>query len=828
MILSSLILFAALRCDPSVMSVYSLPAGAVHSEIAPSSVPGAVPAADASKRLTGATFSAMYGLREALFQRWLVTRLNATYGGAATADWSNLPAVDFMSTNTAATTTNGYWFDPQTFILDDEAEDHAKRNISSPRISVKIVEPVDAICDALKQNSPISGLVPQTESSYESSLNKVRTWLDPSVDHISLVHGQWQRNGDDSLADVDAGFLRSLHESPNDLAAADSCGLFGDSVQPASLRGKYVTGKMEQGGLKDSMLEKFYTDDGLHRAAATNLSAFLSALAPGLPSNAVSQAAIANAKSRRIDWSRFALANAVTSLASTYFASDIAASYGMADEDAVGNLWRSPGGCQCVAVAENIYVDAVSETSYECAETTDEDDDSKILIAAVESPTTGARALAYLFDTSNLVDCVKSHVVTNDGSQISVYTNDINQAYDFYYEDFDDGSTIVVVSAGLLIDFYPNALVESTADDGYFKFVKTTLEKIPPGVYPADNFRVKVSQETVGDAVNRDRLFIYTFPPEGETTPTIPEYAQNLPLFELNPMRSSRKIRVHVLRHAGGSGVRPAAEQPAVVTADKWDTYAIDDMTRMRAPGVLPKGCPLVSCLDRAAVFNYSTIFVSFLPKADVRRGEMTFVDPSNPSFAYSRLTAENAAPCDDDALQTACEKPWLSMRDDLATKEADALERVDYTIIRDGVKVNLAETTPSLFDDDRLNLGRASDRTTEMTNLTPSVSKSLPTDAFPMAGLALLVEDKQTEDDDGNVSTTRTASWISDQLDSHDAYQPCTQMWCRVSLADYVVASTNLPPRRTAVLEYDNVSSLYMKFKFPMMGDETFTTKEN
>ena len=819
---AAIILFAALKCDPSVMSVYSLPAGAPTSaEIPSASVPGAVPAAEASKRLTGATCAAMYGLREALFQRCLVPRMNATYGGAANADWSNLSAVDFMPTNGTASTSNGCWFNSASFIISDEAADHAKRNFSSPRISAKIVEPVDAICTAVAQDSAVTTLPPPEDYGFKSY-----AWLDPTVDHDSLVTSSaWQMDGDNTLADYGAGFLRSLHDSPNDIAGTDTCGLYGPIVPQYALRGVYVYNKMTAGGLSDSLMDATaYDSKGESRRKGKDLSKLYAALAPGLPTGDVSAApvlrAVATNETRRIDWNRFALANAATSLMSAYFESNIA-NYGYYfDESDVGDRWKGKGGNQKIAMTESIYVDASSETAYEIVEDSSAADDSRLPFLTEETTEDGKdiSILSVYCDTSNLVDKVLSHSATNHTVIEEPVAQYVDQSQAFYYKDYTldesgvEGSTIVV-SVGVVVDFYPDALAVSdeSGASGEGAFNAETIASLYPGVYSADNFRLFAKDRSTDTSkVLRDQFAIYTYPNDG----SIPDECLNKPVFILDPMRSTRKLRAFVKRNAAGYGVRPADAQPPVVLAAD-DTG--DNEARIKAHGMFPSGSPLASCVDRACVFNYASIFVSTLTADEIYSGSpyMTFVGASKDSWFFARLSQEGLSAYDADAFQTACEKPWLSMRTDMMDKESTVIDK-DSGLL-------------SLFDDDRLNLGDDGDRTTEMTNLVHDVVCEMPSDPFEIEGVRLLVEDAQTTDADGNVSTVRTASWISaEDGEDGDALPLTTQRWCRVEIADKAIASTNLPPRRTATLMFDNTSSLYMKLKFPMMGDETFTSKEN
>ena len=796
MLASSIALIAALATRLDVAPAYALPRGAVtNAALSAAAVPGALPYAQSRRRFDAEVCSAMYGLREAFVQRWLWPKSNATYGAPANFTGKSLADVDLLSKDGGADVSSACWvsLNAAPEILADELKDHSKRVFSSPRLSAKIATPVDSICEAVAKNKSLCLAYRADEGGYNGA---VTTWLDPSVDHLALVGSKedWMTDGDAGAADYAAGFLRPLANCQNDVAPSEGQNLlYGNRIGAASLRGGYAAGvmlyKIGANRMDSSAFSgnAGYTASEVDARSGTPLSQLLSTAAPGLPQSAEKLHTIATNVSRRIDWNRFALANAAISVPSWLFMSDIARGEYLADD--VSSIL--PGGCQNVAKTDYLEVQSKATVAFELEDETPASGDFKIFIGGMADTNGNEQAVFYVATTNAHKQVEKESTNAVEKSTSCAYVNN----YEYFYLRPQSEQQEIPLRALLTADYYANAL--STDNGGEFSAHALTFDA---GRYDGTNFYVSAQTVRVGEQLKA--IFAICASYDFAQTLGRPELA-DAAIFTFDPMVSKRKSRIEISPTFSFVANIPSEEETPVVDLSAFD----GNSNRGRAPGLFSAQSPLASAVDSAAVLNYTSIFATTQTVEEVIAGKTRHyadADESKDSCIFSRLVKRDLSAYGAAEFQEACEAPFKTLRDDVKEQEAAFFSKLKLG----------TPSFVSMFEAETLDLSDRVDNYCIVTSTVESVTCPLESSSQGYSarigipsGIALLVQG----DDE------KSLSWVA-----ADADTPTTNMWLRIQGVQDLGSATNSISLRSPVMSLENFSSLLMRFNFPAMQSET------
>ena len=349
-------LLAALSCDLDQARFIRTPDGATtNGTLQAKDVPGATAYTTATKRLTGDVCAAMYGLREAQIMRKvfpLATGEIAGWGALQKA-MPDLTAFDLCPTNYADETYSEkpeyrYFVTPtgtrclswedaelgsvwnanggtrtgtnhvaKTGAYDLITPPASNRVFRTPRLTAYLKRVVDTPIDALKAGT--------WQKMCLWDPDGIGGWLDPTIDHASLVTGNWCADDSTGLVTDYAQFLKSLCEYRNDADATNMtgrCAMFGGE-------------RLWKGIFLDYGCDYYLRLNGFPNATARfeaaeasrksgKITDMIALAAPGLKASITSDwqkavQKIAASQTTRLWWQRQALANGIVALQSQLF-----------------------------------------------------------------------------------------------------------------------------------------------------------------------------------------------------------------------------------------------------------------------------------------------------------------------------------------------------------------------------------------------------------------------------------------------------------------------------------------------------------------------------
>ena len=497
-------LAATLTCDPSVFRAYVYPQGAVTNNVLdPRGVPGATPKAEAFSRIEANAATAMLGIRDGFIQRILWPVMNAECGGAkeffqGKTNNLDLTSVDFASADEdeVFTCTSKNWLRPwyaKTESFRNDIIASSNRVYSSPRI----VETARNACGNIISRY-LKG-VAATPTGYD--FNTRGYWLVPGIDHMSLCNEGTAEGDAGSLIDFDSGAFLPLLRCVDDVAdpsntdRASNNGFYGDAsnFRPALMFSAFTAGdsnpNAELGASCSST--NLYTDIRI----GPKMSDLLCAAAPGLPHDATSLSAIANAADNpRVLWHRFALANAILGTMTDFFVprAQIYNNIGYSENylwntrecelDGLNRVFNYTFGIdQC----ETYNAEGFQE--WTCQGTSSED--SPIVIAQVYDESSDS----YHWGAKIDIDKFKAGAVKTNIYESSYTTTQNLEGVTFGWEDSENG-----LGASLVVTFegtYP--VLNDTAQDDGTLFSSANLEGVPTGTYPPECFEIEDDRDEI-------------------------------------------------------------------------------------------------------------------------------------------------------------------------------------------------------------------------------------------------------------------------------------------------------------------------------------------
>ncbi len=354
---SLLLVFAALDCDVGKFRLFTPPQGAqTNGTIAAKDVPGALPYANSTKRLNAGVCAATYGLREAQVMRKIFP-----LAAGSLAQWDklqdampDLTAFDLCPTNVPSDKeyedpiyrymvtakgeraisyenavlgsvwngNGGTWTGSnhvaKTGAYDLMTPPASNRVFRTPRITSYLKAVIDMPIEALKSGTW------QRIGIYDSDAGGC--WLDPTIDHASLVTGEWCEDDSTGMVADYPHFLKSLAEYRNDVDATQdvtraSAAFGGDRVWESFCTGTSADSTMESCGFPRAH-DKFESAKG--RRESGKISDMIAKAAPGLKESITGdwQKAVQKmtaSETTRLWWERQALANGIVALQTQMF-----------------------------------------------------------------------------------------------------------------------------------------------------------------------------------------------------------------------------------------------------------------------------------------------------------------------------------------------------------------------------------------------------------------------------------------------------------------------------------------------------------------------------
>lgn len=555
-------LAATLACDPSVFRTYVYPQGAVTNNVLDSrGVPGATPRAEAFSRIEANAATAMLGIRDGFIQRILWPVMNAECGGAkeffqGKTNNLDLTSVDFASAdeNEVFTCTSKNWIRPwyaktESFRSDIIAS--SNRVYSSPRI----VETARNACGNIISRY-LKG-VAAAPSGYDN--NKRGYWLVPGIDHMALCNEGTAEGDAGSLIDFDSGAFLPLLRCVDDVAdpsntdRASDNGFYGDASEflPALMFTAFTAGDSNPNAELGASCSatNLYTDIRI----GPKMSDLLCAAAPGLPHDATSLSAIANAADNpRVLWYRFALANAILGTMSDFFvpraqiyniigySEDYLWNTRECEQDGLNRVFNYTFGTD---LYETYHAEGFQE--WTCQGTASED--SPIVIAQVYDESSDS----YHWGAKIDIDQFKAGAVQTNIYESSHVTTQNLEGVTFGWEDSENslGASLVVTFNGSL-----STLNDTEQDDGSI-VSSADLTNVPDGRYQPECFEIVDDRDDILNPHGRSEGFAVKW---SQTSDLVPadlrgKTLQRLSLTRYDNADTSAKISAN--RYVMSSGV---------------------------------------------------------------------------------------------------------------------------------------------------------------------------------------------------------------------------------------------------------------------------------
>ena len=797
--ITTIAIFAAtttgLLCKPNVMPVYTFPSWTdkitAQESISPAAVPGSVALRNSKARLDAEVGTAMYGLREAVVQRWLWPLINGKYGGAAKCtDWSNLRNDDLAPVSgTAAKADSGYWVPAALSLLGGETTWSTNRIFTGTRITKKVVDPANKITKALVENGDLDFTTFYSHGR--------RYWLDPTANFLGCIgSSDWQKDGDKQSADCNGGFYRTFYHVKNDIAGQPRTNLFGTYPYFDDLRGSSVQSIIDS---KYNSMDSWMEGDnyGFDRVSPKTLSEQLKSQAPGLDGlSAANMAKIAanESDSTRINWNRLALANATVALCTDFLQMDITDGDNYSRD--LAEAIDSPGGDQDLVYEDKIDGQLGSSITLALEEEEKTGEDAKIYFVKAKSDNGYEYYTANVDATNGFKTVAESHT-----NAVQIVESDFTYAAFgslFYWVAGKDGGSMSYLQSVTEMEFNGNALKIANENDGIGGSWTENAMALSPGYYTSDCLCLYAYNDVTpigGEDIPANHLVIASS--YNMDNPKFSQADDLKPLFELDPNVSKRKISLILRCTAPLEGVVPSRKETEI-TDDFFASW--QENKRRKATGLYPNGCPVPQYVSKAAILNYSAVAVSSARPEDVKADEdhaMKFDGEGKNSWLFTRLVSNPISTFGADTFQDKCEAPYKTWIDDMEEQEQK---------VYDEVGASDAEVH-KLFDYSDVRLVPPETAIDVITQLTETVSRDLSGFRLNVTNLVLHVTD------DGK------AEWVSSEPDADGNCEPATNVWCKLALVGGSQSKTNTCYRRSLILEYNNTSSLYMKFNFPMMS---------
>ncbi len=676
--ISFVFLFAALsiKLEPGD-SIYTKPAGTFeYGTIAPQFVPGATPASNACKRLDSHVAASLYSIREAIFQRCCWHLLNGSYGAPANyTSWNDLKSVDFCPSNSfyfvgthngepeyewGMTPTNSAWF-PKTIsfrsVFPDDMASHTNRIVRSPRVLARLKSDIDRVCGIFGAYEDASVTNDLSVPYFGYSINGRGTYLDPTVDHLALINGNWHEGGDVGMANMEAGFLRPMAAVKNDIATGGvgTGGVFtayGGNVDFIWFRPDTFVWYPAK-----SMLDGYVDSNGQDIREGPCASDLVRAAAPAFADFSVEQIHnVAKLDSPRIIWQRAALAGAALSFASVWFLPEISPRlYVLSDINhidfdgaCIDELCDNPGGYMPYSEAKDIsydahmWIDYISPTPIPFVA-----DQGNAIYSVNATNKFGMSVLAAGFNIDMFGKNEDSVAATNS-------TSEARKIVYHSYTDFGwaDDSASEAIKGLVFLLFRPEAFKQ---DSGWLDV------DIPEGEYHSGkDFDVHIPPGISGDG---DKIYLRMRSDSGS----------GVNFYKLDVEDAFCTGLVHVAASANGTGIIPLDYPAASIDCRecyrRWRAHDRVE-TNITAIGALPYGCPWNNHVREKALLNYSMFVGS-------KDGEFDFgasADGSKTTEMYTRLTVEDLPSLTASAFTRAQEKPRKTMISDLKTVEGKFL----------------------------------------------------------------------------------------------------------------------------------------------------------